>query len=72
LCPQNTTGLEDLILAQEYRMNLWPTQKATDQLELKQHLILHFAHERPETDASQGLTLSILPTEGEQDLPPVA
>ena len=44
--------LEDIILAQEYRLNLWPTPKPAEESEVKQHLILHFGHEPRPTDGN--------------------
>jgi hypothetical protein len=75
--------LEDIILAQEYRLNLWQTPKPDEESEVKQHLILHFGHEPRPTDGTPYIELKlpdqlprparhVLPADGKQDHPPPA
>jgi len=75
--------LEDIILAQEYRLNLWPTPKPAEELEVKQHLTLYFAHEKLPDGREPDFQLKlpdqlprparhVLPPDGEQDHPPPA
>ena len=75
--------LEDIILAQEYRLNLWPTPKPAEELEVKQHLTLYFAHEKLPDGVKPDFQLKlpdqlprparhVLPADGKQDHPPPA
>ena len=51
--------LEDILRAQEYRLNIWPTPKAAEQLEVKQTLRLYYEHERPPDAAKDPATLRL-------------
>jgi hypothetical protein len=70
--------LEDILDAQEYRLNIWPTPKPAEESEVKQHLILHFGHEPRPTDGTPYIELKlpdksprparhVLPADGKQD-----
>lgn len=52
--------LEDIILAQEYRLNIWPTPKPAEELEIRQHLVLKFDHERQPDDEGPCIELQHL------------
>ena len=66
-------------MAQEYRLNLWPTPKPAEQLEVKQRVVLYYANERlPDDNPCFKLRIGplpepakpVLPPDGEQDHPP--
>jgi transposase-like protein len=70
--------LEDLLMAQEYRLNVWPTPKPAEELEVKQRLILHYHHELTEEALKDPNTLILKHQKGppswdedqKQDHPP--
>jgi putative ATPase subunit gpP of terminase len=75
--------LEDIIMAQEYRLNIWPTPKPAAELEVKQHLVLHYGHEPRPDDGTPYFELKladklpeprprVLKSDGEQGPPPAA
>ena len=51
--------LEDIIMAQEYRLNIWPTPKPTEPPEVRQKLTLYFAHEMPADAAKDAIRLTV-------------